>query len=187
MDTNPYQFLKPVDQRRIFILVLLITLLLVVLNNFINAPLVTAAAPYGIISYELARTSQNALLILESWDELAREHAAFGLGFDYLFMVAYAISIGLACVLSAGALRRRRWPLVGLGFLLAWALWIAASLDAVENIALVTMLFGNISDSWPAIAYWCAMVKFGLVFAGMIYAFYGLVVWLIIREGAQAA
>ena len=163
---------------------LVITLLLVVLNNLINAPLVTDAAPYGIISFELAGTSQNALLILESWDGQAREHAAFGLGFDYLFMIAYAMSIGLACVLSAGVLQRRGWPLVGLGLFLAWALWIAALLDAVENIALLSMLFGNISEAWPAIAYWCALLKFSLVFAGMVFAFYGLVVRLFIREGS---
>ena len=179
MNANPYNSLKPVDQKRLFVLVLVITLLLIVVNNFINAPLITDSAPYGIISFELAGTSQAAMQILDSWDVQAEKHAAFGLGIDYLFMPAYALAIGLACVLSAGVVQARRWPLAGLGLVLAWALWLAALLDAIENIALVTILFGTVTDPWPAIAYWCAMVKFGLVFVGMIYAFYGLVIRLV--------
>jgi len=182
MNSTPYNSLKPADQKRLFILVLVITLLLLVVNNYINTPLVTDPAPYGIISFELSQTTQQAMLILDSWDQQAKLHAAFGLGIDYLFMPAYAMAIGLACVLSAGAVRARRWPLAGVGLLLAWALWLGALLDAVENIALIILLFGNIIQPWPAIASWCAMIKFGLVFAGMIYAFYGLVVRLVIRE-----
>ena len=182
MNIHPYNFLNPAEQKRLFIFVLVITFVLLVVNNFVNAPLVTESAPYGIISFELAGTPQQATLILDSWDEQAKLHAAFGLGIDYLFMPAYAMAIGLACVLSAGAVRARRWPLAGVGLFLAWALWLAALLDAIENIALVSILFEYGMGSWPAIAYWCALVKFGLVFAGMIYAFYGLVIRLVIRQ-----
>ena len=144
--------------------------------------LAAKAAPLGIISYELAGTVEEAQAILDSWDSSAQLHAAFALGFDYVFMLAYSTTIGLACVMAAGALRSRDWPLAGVGAGLAWGQWLAASLDAVENIALTAMLFGAVASPWPQVAYWCALVKFALVFLGLVYAFYGGVVGLFIRK-----
>ena len=74
------------------------------------------------------------------------------------------------------ALTSRGWPLAGEGAALAWGQWLAAWFDAVENIALIAMLFGAVVSPWPQVAYWCAVIKFALVFLGLVYAFYGGVV-----------
>jgi hypothetical protein len=154
--------------------------------NLVSAPLTTESAPMGMISYELAGSIEKAQSILDSWDIAAQLRAAFALGFDYVFMLAYATTIGLACVMAAAALRSRGWPLVGAGAALAWGLWLAAGLDAVENIALTVLLFGAVVSPWPQVAYWCALIKFALVFMGLVYAFYGGVVRLFIRNRPEA-
>ncbi len=138
---HPFQSI-PADKRpAVFWPLLLITLFLLVLLNMEGKPMVTPAAPLGIVSYELAGSVSRAQEILASWDQRAQLSAAFSLGLDYVFMLAYSTTIGLACVWTADALRRRGWPLASVGAPLAWGLWLAAAFDATENIALVVILF----------------------------------------------
>ena len=117
-----------------------------------GAPLTTEAAPQGIVSFELASTTAQAQHIVSSWDGAARLRASFGLGLDYLFMPLYATTIGLACLRAGEILRRRRWPLANAGSALAWGLWFAALCDAMENVALATMLWNGVATPWPTVS-----------------------------------
>jgi len=184
--THPFQMLTPASARRAFIPLLVITLVVMALLNMVSTPLTTQAAPLGIISYELAGNVAKAQSILDSWDSLTQIHAGFALGFDYVFMLAYSATIGLACVMAAGVLGSRHWPLAAAGAVLAWGQWLAAGCDAVENIALTAMLFGDVVSPWPQVAYWCAVIKFALIFLGLVYAFYGGVVRLFIHKAPAA-
>jgi hypothetical protein len=94
---------------------LVVTLVVMAIMNLVGAPLTNPAAPSSIVSFELAGDPAQAQAILDSWDPLTRQYAAFGLGFDYVFMLAYAASIGLACLMSGDGLRS------GVGRWLAWA------------------------------------------------------------------
>ena len=179
---HPFQRLSPRAARGAFIPLVVVTLLVMAILNLVSAPLTTPAAPMGIISYELAGTAAQAQSILDSWDSLTQLHASFALGFDYVFMLAYSTAIALGCVMAASVLGSRGWPLAGIGAGLAWAQWLAAGFDAVENFALTAMLFGGVAAPLPQVAYWCAVLKFGLVFLGLVYAFYGGVVRLFIRR-----
>jgi hypothetical protein len=84
---------------------------------------------------------------------------------------------------SARALRLRGWPLAGAGAPLAWGLLLAAALDAAENAALLTMLWGTVRAPWPQVSFWCAAIKFALVALGLIYAAYGAAGALLGRRG----
>jgi hypothetical protein len=89
-------------------------------------------------------------------------------------MVVYPLTIGLACIWVADILRFHHW-LLGAWF--TWGIWLAALLDAVENMALTILLIGPVVAPWPQMAHWCATVKFSLIFIGLVYGFYGLAVW----------
>jgi hypothetical protein len=91
------------------------------------------------------------------------------LGLDYLFLCAYAASIGLACVLVSRRFKLRS-PLHAVGVLLSWALVMAAALDALENYALIRLLLGSTGGGLAALARSAALVKFLLVFLGILYA-----------------
>ena len=116
--------------------------------------------------------------MLDSWDNAAKIRAAFIQGLDFLFPLVYSTSVALGCLLTAGVLASRRWPLAGLGAPLAWGLWAAAALDYVEYIALVVLLFTPPASPWPQIAAVCAALKFALLFLGLVYCFLGLAVRL---------
>ena len=178
---HPFEFISAQWRRQLFWMSLVASLALMVLLNLVGAPLITAPAPQGIISYEFAGSLTQARAILDSWGPSAQLHAAFSLGLDYVFMLAYSAAIGLGCLWAADILRMRSWPLVTVGLPLAWGQWLAVALDAIENVALTALLFGSLQSPWPEIARWCATFKFALVFVGLIYTFLGLAVSLVAR------
>lgn len=178
---HPLESIPPEKYRRAFLPLLALTIGIMLLINWVSAPLTTPAAPLGIVSYELAGTVEKAGQILASWDSPTKLRASFGLGIDYLFMPSYALTIGLACIWAAGVIRSRHWPLAEPGIFLAWGLLLAALFDAIENIALTTMIFNVVTFPWPQVSFWCATLKFLLIFMGLVYACYSAVVRLVVK------
>ena len=108
--------------------------------------------------------------------------AAFIQGLDFLFPLVYSSAIGLGCLMAGGVLQVRKWPLSRLGGMLAWGLWLAAGFDYIENFALTALLFGTEGATWAMLSTVCATVKFLLIFLGMVYALYGLMIRLVIAK-----
>ena len=156
------------------------TLFVMVLFQFLDRPLRTPAAPWGVVSFELAGSVEKAGSMIDSWDDRARLSAALGLGLDYLFMLLYATTIAIACLWSAGVYDSLGWGLAGLGGLMAWGVWLAALLDGIENYSLWQLLKGPVSDPWPGVARWCASIKFTLIAISMVYGIAGGVIHLLI-------
>jgi hypothetical protein len=79
--SHPFEHLKPDVQKKYFIIMLLMTILIMVITNIIGQRLTTPSAPYGIISFELAFTPERAEEIINSWSPEAQLRAAFIQGF----------------------------------------------------------------------------------------------------------
>ncbi len=176
--THPLARLPASAQRRALPPLLVATLALTAVLQAIGRPLQTAAAPLGIISFELAGSLPAAQTMLASWDSSAQLHAAFSLGLDYLYMPLYAVTIALACGRAAASSLRSPQSVAALGIVLSWGLGLAALLDGLENAALWQVLQGSTAAAWPVVARWCAVVKFILVGAGLLYAGSGAVFYL---------
>ena len=184
----PFEWLSESGQKRVFVAWVVLTLVVMASLQVLGGPLKTEVAPMGIISFEFAGEISEAQSILESWGPQGRVYAGLNLGLDYLFLVAYASAIGLGCVLVS-----RRWAKqvayvawVGIG--LSWGLWLAALLDAVENYALIRLLLGSAGELWPVLAQWCAVLKFLLVGAGLVYIILGAVLVMVGgRRGRERA
>jgi hypothetical protein len=170
---HPLDSLPPNLRLPLFFLFLALTVAGLAVFQLLDQPLRTSAAPSGTISFELAGSVEKAGAILGSWDAGARLNSAFGLGFDFLFMPAYATALSLGILLAAGR-RTGAWPI--LGKVLGWGAFAAMVFDAVENLALFSVLQGNLIAPYPQLAAGCATVKFGLILMGI---FYGLSGWLL--------
>lgn len=138
--------------------------------QLIGAPLVTPAAPAGILSYEFAGTLAKAQAILASWDARAQLYAAFSLGLDFLYPPVYAAAIGLALATAVAHLphllsQPARW--------LAKGIWLTIALDYAENIALTQLLFGATNPFWPPLAWVCAALKFAILLPALALALLG--------------
>ena len=149
--------------------------LLIAMHTF-DRPLRTPDAPRGIVSFELAKNYEQSRQILNSWDAKAKIRAALSLGLDYLFLIVYAVFIALACIQVASGLQTQNHFLAGIGPIFARAQFLAAALDALENLFLIQLLLDS-SRTWlPGLARWCAIVKFGIVAAGLSYIVSGLLI-----------
>lgn len=159
-----------------FFLFLCATVLVEVVLTLSGANLKTAAAPLGIISYELALDIEKAQFIVNSWDRNASISASFNIGFDYLFLVFYSTTIAFACIWLANLVGSIGF--MKISYLIAWLQWLAAILDVAENTALYFFLQSPTQALLPPIAFWCAVCKFLLVGIGLLCSLVGLVLFL---------
>lgn len=165
-------------RRPLFLIALLMT---AVVAWLMAAPLTTEHAPFGIVSLELARFPEVAQRVVGSWSAAQQAAAIAGVRWDFLWLLCYSTSISLACVWAADVLNGSVF-VAKIGVILAWLLWLAAALDAVENGALLQMLGGATQAPWPQLSYWCALVKFDIVILGLLYVLGGGVGWLLNRR-----
>ena len=170
--SHPLDFIPNTAQKKIFFALLALTLGLVGVFSLLDAPLRTTAAPNGIVSFELAGTPEKADAIIQSWDARAQLFAAFGLGFDYIFMPAYALTISLGVLM---ALRKHSGIFSKTGIYAGWGMLLAALLDAVENVALWRLLSDTATSFCPRVAAVAATIKFGLILLGLGVALIGWV------------
>jgi hypothetical protein len=184
---HPFENLKPASQKKYFTVLLITTIVMMVMMNFIGSPLTTPSAPSGIVSCEFAFSPARAQEIINSWSNNAQLRAAFIQGLDFLFPLVYSAALGLGCILAANSLRARGKKLALLGTPLAWGLVLAAICDYIENIALLILLFGRVQSPFPEIAGVCALIKFSIIFIAIGYILYGLVVRMVSGLSAQSA
>jgi hypothetical protein len=173
---SPFEWLSRSTQKRAFVPLVVFTLVVMASLQVLGGPLQTEAASAGIVSFEFAGELSEARSMIESWGQKGQVYAALSLGLDYLFLVAYASAIGLGCVLVGRHLSERVTFVGTLAVVLAWGQLAAALLDSIENYALIRVLLGSEQGVWPLIARWCAMPKFLIVAAGLLYIIIGAMV-----------
>jgi hypothetical protein len=183
--SHPFEQFSSTLQKKLFVPLFILTVLIMVGMNLISLPLYTPEAPSGIISFELAFTPSHSQQIISTWSAVAQLRAAFIQGLDFLFALVYSFTLGLACLMAARVLKIRSKPGARLGEGLAWAMWLAATLDYIENIALVVLLFSRVRSPFPEIAGICGSIKFIIILVGFLYALYGFVIRLLPDHSSQ--
>ena len=168
---HPLEWIPEKNRKPLFWGFLLLTITILVLFQLLNRPLMTTSAPSGIISLQLAFTPENALVMLDSWDTNARLFAAFGLGFDYLFMLVYTLALAMGALLAAG--RHPGW-FSYLGVWVGYGALLAGCFDGLENFLQFQQLFHGRLELAFIIGVLAAL-KFSLIVLGLLY---GLTGWL---------
>lgn len=168
----------------------------------------TREAPEGIGSLERAGSVDEAQRIIASWNHMAPERrtpreidnsnfitliisndgrlltsvAKRSLVFDLFFIVFYASTLAVACLLAATeiAVRRRKSEsrLVSVGIRLAYLQVVTASMDVLENFGLWRMLKNSTSEFWPQLAYTCSIAKYVLIIISLLYVFIAYLFWI---------
>ena len=170
--SHPLGFIPASSRKKIFFTLLALTLVLAGVFRLPDAPLRNPVSPAGIVSFELAGTPERADLIIQHWDAHAQLFAAFGLGFDYLFMIVYGLTISLGVLMAAS---RHGEKFVKGGNYVGWGILAASLLDAIENFALWRLLSSTATIFCPRLAAISATVKFVLILLSLAFALVG---WL---------
>ena len=150
------------------------------IGKLLNIPDVV---PNGIISLEFAGSSANAKAIVKAWrDQNVLEQALKLQWIDFLFMAVYSTALTLTCIWATKLLPNFDAEWLGTGVVLGWGQWVAALLDAIENLTLFPFLYGEVKDSSPLaqVAAICAVFKFSLIFTGLLYVLASIVIKLIL-------
>ncbi|WP_148861509.1 hypothetical protein [Marinobacter fonticola] len=139
------------------------TVALLVLLVLINLPLVTQAAPQGVISLQFAATADQTIRILNSWGTQSSHWVVASLLLDLPFIVVYVITLMALTgylLLDRPGIRERqagRW---------VRGLFVAAGAsDVGENICLLSNL-AQPTDTLSLMASLFALIKFTALMLG---------------------
>ena len=191
---HPFEKIPAKHRKRIFWPVFAFTLFLSITITILGSDLKDAidnngqpVTPHGIASFELVCNAAEADRILHFWGTSGKMSAALNLGFDYLFIFAYANTLALGCVWIACLLRERGFSLLAAaGSFIAWLQWLAGILDCIENAALIRILFHGPTDTLALISRWCAIPKFTLTLVfGFGYIIIGLILLSFSKSGPK--
>jgi len=172
---DPVRRLASLEPRLVGALTLRLAALLVfstALMMFIDVPLQGEAAPFGIVSFELAATPRRALAILVEWRTRAvLGYAKLSLGVDFLYLLVYG---GFFATLATWVGQRLVEP--------AWsrraasAALVAAGFDVLENLVLwIEVARVSSPAPYPQLALAFAVAKFTLIGAAGLYGIVGAV------------
>lgn len=182
---HPFSWLPAARRKHLLAVSTLLTIALMVAMHVTNAPLENQTAPLGIVSLQLAGSPATARAIITSWGAAGQQWALINLAIDYPYLIAYATTLGLGCLMlaerSAQTGRAAR-----LGVALAWGVVAAACLDAVENALLLALLLCEPSGGWATLACACAVTKYLIVLAALSYLGGGTLLFLA-RAGRTGA
>jgi len=128
-----------------------------------------------IIEFELMFTSTEAMrqVVMLGPDGISAARQQLFIDFGYL--VIYGILLWKACrLLGARAARRGPAWVAKLAPTFAWTAVIAAVCDAVENVGLLVITYGQTGQPWPALAGGYAATKFILLGLTVLFLMVGL-------------
>jgi hypothetical protein len=136
-----------------------------------------------ILDFEFAGSRARAAQIMAQWGPKGRSAAHLSLVLDYGYMISYGLFFALAGFAVRDAARAHGWRrLVAIGAVVPFFAIAAASFDTSENVALLLTLAGNGGNFAPPFAAICSAIKFTLITIAILYALWGLVLWLRARR-----
>lgn len=133
------------------------TLILMITLGTIDNVLTAPPPHYSIIDFEFAFTAEKAGEIIKTWGPTLQEAAHKSLVIDFAYLVTYALFMSSLALLVTRSLKGAH-----IGSTLAVMPWVAALLDAVENVCLLYTL-GAQSGVIVFLSGVCALIKFVLV------------------------
>ena len=130
----------------------------------------------SIFDLEFMRTSADASVQLARLGPDGVVSAKVAMYVDFPLLVLYAMTLSAACVVvAARSMARGSFRLAATANRVAWLAPVAAACDAVENVAILRVLSGDVDQPWPGMAFGFATVKFVMLAVVVILIVVGLV------------
>jgi len=128
-----------------------------------------------IMDFELMFTSTEAIRTVGMLGADGIAAARQQLFVDFGYLLIYGVLLWKACrMLGARAARGGPGWVARLAPTFAWVGVVAAVCDAVENVGLLLVTYGNTSQPWPALASGYAAAKFILLGLTVLFLIAGL-------------
>jgi hypothetical protein len=145
-------------------LLFVVALMLIVAIDIVDQPVARRLA-HGIVDIEMPWTSSGAEQVLRNLGDAGIAAARRSTLLDFLFLLVYPPALSLLCVMSTTP-GNPRMSKIALGT--AWAVLLAAPLDAFENFCMLRLLAGVTDAPWPQLGSVAAVLKFALVLVAAV-------------------
>ena len=130
-----------------------------------GSTLQTTTSPLAIIDLEFANTVERLHELLIRWDITV---VRINIWLDFIFIIAYTIFLSLCAEMYA-----LKWQANSFfyraGNLFARLAYAAGIFDIAENLLMLQSITGNYTESSLQLTFYCAAIKFTLVFLIFIY------------------
>ncbi len=146
------------------IIIAISCLCLIVLLRVQGAVLITAKTPSGILDLEFANSPAKLYDAIAAWESIVVKQ---NIWIDFLFIPTYVLLLSLLSSIFSN-----KWSLIFLskvGEILARAAFVAGFLDIAENLLMLQSIAGNYTPSSLWLTYYCASIKFSIVFFIILY------------------
>ena len=144
---HPMELVVSRDYRRHALLALLaLSAVLLAARWYLGRELLSADAPHGLLSLELAGEPIIVNAQVAHWStDVPKADLQMSVGLDYAFLLCWSTAMALACMWAGRTRGGSTWIRVAL--LLAWAYWLAAAIGALENVLLVRLLANSLVNN----------------------------------------
>jgi hypothetical protein len=181
MFSSPFSNLTKNQEKRLTRVLLFFVVICIAVLKYLDQFLINETCTGGIVSFELAGDLETAGSYLNSWGEQGKIAVSLGLGFDFLFPIAYTSFIGILI----HKLNMRLWlntSFFTFGNFLIWATFLAGIFDYIENIGLINLVLGDMEQHWVSIAFYFATIKFIIILIGVLYILINFLLFLIKKQ-----
>jgi len=178
MFSSPFSKLTKNQEKKLTRTLLIVTVICIAVLKYLDQFLINDTCTGGIVSFELSKDLETAGSYLNSWGEQGKIAVSIGLGFDFLFPIAYTSLIGLLI----HKLNEKLWSkssFLSIGNGLIWLVFLAGIFDYIENIGLINLVLGNMEQHWVSIAFYFATIKFIIILIGILYIIVNFLLFLI--------
>jgi hypothetical protein len=136
--------------------------------SWIMQRLVRGVEP-GILAFEFATTPARAAGIIAHWGIGGEARMLAQIRLDNWWLALYSTTLALLCIMIATRLSARSPRWANAGRALAWAAWVAALFDRMENLALVRTIEHGPAWSTTIAASVLAALKFSIILACLLF------------------
>ena len=173
-------------KKKVLILITIISFIAFILLTLVMAPTelyLKENTGYGVFEFEFAWTAERINQIFNAWGSDGQQRQTLVTYIDFLYIVSYVFCY-TGCILLITRKLENKSQKIGLK--MTTTPLIAGIFDVIENINLLLMLANDtfIRSGSPFIASLCATIKFGMLFLGLIFILYGILV-LIVKKSKK--
>lgn len=136
--------------------------------------LITPVSKAGIVSLELAKTTEQASLIINEWEEEGvLKQAITNTYIDFVFILFYALFLYAYCFFIST--KQQPWAAT-ISRTLAIAALTAGFCDVIENYFMLQLLQQSVTATYALLSWLFAVIKFGLLLAVILWSLLNLLV-----------
>jgi hypothetical protein len=144
------------------------TIIMVAVMRWHGAPLITPVSKAGIVSLELAKTTEQSNIIINQWKQNNLiNHAITNTYIDFIFIIFYSLFLYSYCFFVS--IKQKPWAAT-ISRTLAIAALTAGLCDVVENYCMLQMLQQSVTATWAFLSWLFALIKFGLLIAAVVWS-----------------